>query len=726
MYMAYITGSVTDGLGTLPFSLSAGTQLTMSIQNTLVGASYYGLETFLNQDGFYTSATPKNLSGSFILGSGITDIVYDNYKMVAVVQPGGGSLVYTPAIDIDANTLATKGTGANLGSGDFATLLANGFSTRVTGDGGIIEDPGAITNTIVSQSLFQYASYLMVPSGYKEDTLYSELSTNNYSDLAWTRASDAWRTNSSGLVQRVPWNLLKSSETFDVSPWAKTRTTINANVVNAPNGTLTADELKLTNVGSNSYSIQQSVTSSLTTNTFSLYVKYKDRQFIQLVWGSGYSSNEYANFDLINGIVTAGIYSSATIVASDNEFYRISITTTGTSTTPFCYIWPVDSGVDARAAACNGVGSYYLWGAQLVEGSSAQTYFPTTDRLNVPRLDYTYGTDPAALLEPQRTNLVLYSEQFDTGSWTAIGSTITANSQISPDGTQNADTMTIADSNSRVSQNVVLGAGTYRVTVYVKLVSQTSPGTMRIVGVVDGANTNISFTPTSQWQRIDGTYTATVGITNLAIRGVASSFIGTVAIWGFQAEAGAYATTYIPTTSATVTRLVDTFSRSNVYTNGMITSAGGTWYTELRNNIAYAGNTQAQQLGLGNDAVGATADNFWIGISSSTTRMILWKQIAGSLTSLYTTLTDTAKIAIKWNGSTADIFVNGVKVVTATSFTPTALESLRMFTAQSPYYIQQMALYSQPIAGVDMGVLTGASYYPSFLNMAQALNYTIA
>jgi hypothetical protein len=43
-----------------------------------------------------------------------------------------------------------------------------------------------------------------------------------------------------------------------------------------------------------------------------------------------------------------------------------------------------------------------------------------------------------------------------------------------------------------------------------------------------------------------------------------------------------------------------------------------------------------------------------------------------------------------------------------------------------PRFIQQMALYSQPLAGVDMGVLTGASYYPSFLNMAQANNYTIA
>lgn len=216
--MAYITGSVTDGLGTLPFSLSAGTQLTMNIQNPLVGASYYGLETFLNQDGFYTSATPKNLSGSFILGSGITDIVYDNYKMVAVVQPGGGTLTYTPAININANTLATKGTGANLGKGDFATLLANGFSTRVTRDGGIVEDPEAITNDINSQPLLQNASYLMIPSGYKAGTLYSELSTNNYGDLTWIRASSGSRLNNVRVVENMGINVPRLDYTYGTDP----------------------------------------------------------------------------------------------------------------------------------------------------------------------------------------------------------------------------------------------------------------------------------------------------------------------------------------------------------------------------------------------------------------------------------------------------------------------------------------------------------------------------
>jgi hypothetical protein len=54
------------------------------------------------------------------------------------------------------------------------------------------------------------------------------------------------------------------------------------------------------------------------------------------------------------------------------------------------------------------------------------------------------------------------------------------------------------------------------------------------------------------------------------------------------------------------------------------------------------------------------------------------------------------------------------------------MEFLNGFGTDVPLFIQTMALYNKPISCVDMGVLTGASYYPSFLNMAQALNYTIA
>jgi hypothetical protein len=82
-------------------------------------------------------------------------------------------------------------------------------------------------------------------------------------------------------------------------------------------------------------------------------------------------------------------------------------------------------------------GNVAIWGAQLVKGSSALTYQKTVDRLDIPRIDYTGGGCPSILLEPLRTNLFTYSEDFS--QWNSFRSTVTLNATTSPDGTINAD-----------------------------------------------------------------------------------------------------------------------------------------------------------------------------------------------------------------------------------------------------------------------------------------------
>ena len=64
-----------------------------------------------------------------------------------------------------------------------------------------------------------------------------------------------------------------------------------------------------------------------------------------------------------------------------------------------------------------------------------------------PRIDYKDDSKGALLLEPQRTNLFTYSEDFSNGSWQKVASsTITTNTVISPDSTLNASTWLIASS----------------------------------------------------------------------------------------------------------------------------------------------------------------------------------------------------------------------------------------------------------------------------------------
>ena len=79
-------------------------------------------------------------------------------------------------------------------------------------------------------NLLSQASLVMIPSGYKEDVVYSAVPTNGSGDLSFTRASNGTRVNSAGLVEVVAWNLASYSEDF-TNGWPVTATKI---VVNSP------------------------------------------------------------------------------------------------------------------------------------------------------------------------------------------------------------------------------------------------------------------------------------------------------------------------------------------------------------------------------------------------------------------------------------------------------------------------------------------------------------
>jgi hypothetical protein len=193
---------------------------------------------------------------------------------------------------------------------------------------------------------------------------------------------------------------------------------------------------------------------------------------------------------------------------------------------------------------------------------------------NVPRLDYTNGSCPSILVEPQRTNLVLRSQEFNSSDWGAIDTTITANTTISPSGVQDAETMTISTSASRIFQTLTLGAGTYTASIYVKSLSGTPTIEFRMV--VDGSDITQSIPTTSSWVRHDFTFTASVAVSFFVIRGVSGT--GSVAIWGAQLEAGSYATSYIPTTSASVTRNADVISKTGI--SSLIGQTEGTFFVD--------------------------------------------------------------------------------------------------------------------------------------------------
>ena len=113
--MANYNVSVTQSIVIQPANISAGESTTYIISNPLPTTSYFVLETARNADGFYDSTSPKNTSGSFTLGTGITSLIQSDYIAGVIVQPGGGNLTFVPAVNITNSTLYLRGVGSNEG-----------------------------------------------------------------------------------------------------------------------------------------------------------------------------------------------------------------------------------------------------------------------------------------------------------------------------------------------------------------------------------------------------------------------------------------------------------------------------------------------------------------------------------------------------------------------------------------------------------------------------------
>ena len=355
-----------------------------------------------------------------------------------------------------------------------------------------------------------------------------------------------------------------------------------------------------------------------------------------------------------------------------------------------------------------------IWGAQLEQRDAVTSYTPTTTQpitnyipvlltaaTNAPRFDHnpTTGESLGLLIEEQRTNLLLQSEDLDT-TWAETRATLNLNSVVSPAGTLTADRLIAStDNNTHFTTQTFTGtAASYTFTVYAKasglnfvalrLFNGTSQVGLAYYNLSTGATGTVTAgtaTITSVgngWYRcsLTATLAASASCTAdiyLANADNTNSFAGNafdgVALWGFQTELGAFPTSYIATVAATVTRSADAASMTGTNFSSWYRVDEGTVYFESQS----AQGTGSYPYSL----FGSSTSNRIFATYDSNAKVSSGARINGTFEAFVSTPSSSAPLNTFGKGATAykvndfGFSWNGAAALTDTSTTlPTVLK----------------------------------------------------
>ena len=380
---------------------------------------------------------------------------------------------------------------------------------------------------------------------------------------------------------------------------------------------------------------------------------------------------------------------------------------------------------------------------------------------DVPRLDYSGGASCASLLlESQRTNTMLHSELFTDSVYQRTSMSLESSpSGVSPDGTTNAFKVnpSVNGSSSFMFQSSTLTGSDMTQSIFVK--SNSSTG--RFVQLT--GSSGVSNQAHVNFDLLNGTIYDSTGVFNAFIEdygndwyriGITSNtsatagrFIFTIVsslssgrlsgtgvttdmefyIYGYQLENGAHKTSYIPTTSSTVTRTADVCN--NAGTSATFNDSEGVLFAEI---AALANDGTYRMISL-SDGTATNRISFFYQNSPINTIAV---ESAGSGTNLgiygqSLTITNSNKIAVKYKANDCALWVNGVEVATDTSF---AAFSSGTFTELSfdrgdglmDFYgkTKQLMTFDEALSDEELSDLTGQVNL-SFNNLATFYNYTI-
>jgi hypothetical protein len=544
-------------------------------------------------------------------------------------------------------------------------------------------------------SFFDESSLCLIPSGYKDQKLYAVKPLDGSGDLAFSRASDATRVASNGLIEKVRTNLLTYSNTFSNAAWTKNNVTLTSGQAD-PNGGTNGTRAQFSGV---SYIFQAPSTAYATA---SVYVR-----------------------------ATSGTANIRIGDSNGNYVVAYSLTTSWQRITAFGSAMSgisIDSFIGGAWTSQDVIIAF----AQFETGDIATDYIATTSAAvsvgpvsGLPRLDYLNSTCPRLLLEPQRTNLSTYSEQFNNAVWSKeTGNSVTANTIASPDGYVNADTIsatagnaininqphTSASNSAHTFSTFLKKNNLSEVQIYIFSAGFISRATVNLdngtITNVDGSGATIT-NYGNGWYRcsIQGVVNSGVGFT-IGYLTASTTGARSVYAYGSQLEVGAYATSYIPTLGTSVTRVADAASKTGI--SSLIGQTEGTIFWEIDVQIPVATALEAT-VNVDNGSFGNTIYLYKSGAGQITSEMYASSVVQASFTKSSITA-GTYKCALAYANNNTAFFVNGVQIgSTDTSCSVPATNRIQMgqtAISSDTSLTKQLLLFKTRLTNAQLAELT--------------------
>lgn len=410
---------------------------------------------------------------------------------------------------------------------------------------------------------------------------------------------------------------------------------------------------------------------------------------------STYYENASASKALVNKIKADGLLDKASIILTPTGYSKDAIHNVKPSSAPFGDMTLIQNGTTTRV------------------NESGLVVDNTTD---IPRIDYSKGAG-AILAEVASTNQIRYSEDFSNALWLTPGVTRTSSTGTNPRG-ESATIYAIqgAAAQGGLEANMASSATGNGVGVSCWVRKKNGVGTTNVeIGFGDSSSTSTTTVSVGgDWQRIKYESTGFTGANRFYIDAEGTAADDTIEVWGAQVEKTAgtgqagRVTSYIPTTSASVTR-----ARDN-YLNGGDTTLIGAQEGVLYMEAATFANVGSKAIAL---SAANSAANRVVIFYSNTSNTIQGRVQASTTTTIpingtVTDNTDFNKIAFKYKTGDLALWINGSEVATSTTaFTFNAALSELAFdqgngTLHMDGLVKQVIVFKEALSDSELTALT--------------------